>query len=95
MRGIVLAASFLMCSSGCGTLSNLSSKAGSDPLLATRPRIYAPTQVYGGVKRDIEEGWPYYLDVPLSAIGDTATLPIVLADQMKSSKRDRSTLPAD
>jgi len=51
--------------------------------------------VYGGVKRDIEEGWPYYLDVPLSAIGDTATLPIVLADQMKSSKRDRSTLPAD
>ncbi len=79
MRVALIAVSLLVCS-GCGTLANLDSKA-SNPFLGMHDvPDYSPTCVYGGVKRDIAWGWPFLLDVPLSAVGDTVTLPVVFAD---------------
>lgn len=73
-----LAAPLLALLAGCGTITNFIPLGHYSP----------PRRVYGGVRQDAEnlgsgtlEWWLYpcqIIDLPLSAVGDTLTLPILL-----------------
>jgi uncharacterized protein YceK len=84
-----VAASVLFALTGCGTLTNLQEKP---ELLFTRDPDAPPKRIYGGVRISAEEGWKdltggwglvpgtcrWVVDVPLSAVGDTLTLPVTI-----------------
>ena len=83
----------VLASSGCGTMANLENNAGPCPFVKMTG-VGAPTVIYGGVKRDMDAGGPFYLDVPLSAVADTVTLPIVIREQIgeqRTADRARRT----
>jgi len=87
-----IATSVLLFSSGCGTLANLN--AQKYPLMGGTE----PTRPFGGVRRDV--GWvtsvtaPYNLlfaaDLPVSLIGDVATLPITYPKPLPAGGTEKS-----
>jgi len=76
------------CGTGCGTMANLD---GRRYALISLPNVREP-QVYGGVQNDFRWGGPFLLDVPLSAVTDTLTIPFVL-DKQKRFVRSKAIEP--
>lgn len=70
---------------GCGTILNFKDGVGSPGVVGA---VRQPTQPYGGVKNDLDGImtfefvllWPtiYTMDIPLSAVADTLTLPVTI-----------------
>ena len=62
---------------GCGTMDNMNSARG-------------PTRVYGGVRHDMREiavgNRAAALDIPLSAVGDTVTLPVTVGRKLTEAR---------
>jgi uncharacterized protein YceK len=83
----------LSAGSGCGTVMNLEDKPA---IGLQRPPGTPANRVYGGVRLDADRGWDalsdgsnpalgmylWFVDLPLSALGDTVTLPITLRAAM-------------
>ena len=97
-RRVLTPVLLLLAASGCGTIRNLC----ADPEVF--PRSDNPQSAYGGVRLDANTaaasttlGWTdspllaffWTLDLPLSAIGDTLTLPYILY-----IKNHRDNVPA-
>ena len=57
--------------SGCGTIANMAGVPLQDGI-----QVQADRRVYGGVRADLRIG--NVRDLPLSAVGDTVTLPIIV-----------------
>ena len=64
--------------SGCGTFANMQGRDNPSP----NGCCMGPPKPFGGVSRDVRwsnEGYGVFLaDVPLSLVGDLATLPVIL-----------------
>jgi uncharacterized protein YceK len=89
----------VMAGSGCGTVLNFFNGEGG-----------GPKHIYGGVQIDCQvaaehlkdrpaQGIPLVLcailDLPLSLLGDTLTLPLVLSDQLQDLMADRTPALTD
>jgi uncharacterized protein YceK len=73
MRAALCLLPLTVCITGCGTMCNLSGR----PVCMGLDGIVEP-RVFGGVKNDLEWGWPFLLELPFSAVSDTLTIPSVL-----------------
>jgi uncharacterized protein YceK len=95
---LLVLGSLVVAGSGCGTVLNFFNGESR-----------GPEHVYGGVQMDCQvaaeqlknngvQGIPLVLwallDLPLSLLGDTLTLPLVLSDQLHDLKADRPPAPA-
>ena len=91
---LMLAIVVSFCASGCGTFFNVvnfETAPQSLPSIKAEGKNTAPREIYGGVRLDagaglgwFEEGRPFFglytwgVDLPLSAVGDTLTLPFTI-----------------
>jgi uncharacterized protein YceK len=77
---------------GCGTFRNLEKEPTG---LIQRPPGTPAERIYGGVRLDAEQGWGFikngpdaviggclFIDLPISAVADTLTLPITLRNAL-------------
>lgn len=67
------------CGADCGMMANLD---GRELALISLPNVREP-QIYGGVQNDFRWGDPFLLDIPVSAVTDTLTIPFVLDKQRR------------
>ena len=95
---VLLAGALILAGSGCGTVLNFFNGESR-----------GPEHVYGGVQMDCQLAAEHLkdrpaqsiplvlfalLDLPLSLLGDTLTLPIVLSDRLHELTADRPQAPA-
>ena len=95
---VLLSGVLILAGAGCGTVCNFFNGESS-----------GPKNVYGGVQMDCQlaaehlkdspaQGIPLILfallDLPLSLLGDTLTLPLVLSDRLHELTADRPPAPA-
>ena len=97
-----LLGSLLLAGSGCGTVLNFFNGESGGPR-----RVYGGVQMDCQVAAEQLKDHPglrpaqgiplalcALLDLPLSLLGDTLTLPLVLSDQLHDLKADRPPAPA-
>jgi uncharacterized protein YceK len=100
---VTVAAAVVFALTGCGTLSNLQEKPS---MFFPRNADVPPNRIYGGVRISAEEGWKdltdgggvvwggyrWLGDVPLSAVGDTLTLPVTVRAALAREAARRQAL---
>jgi uncharacterized protein YceK len=98
-----VAATAVFALTGCGTLSNLQEKPS---MFFPRNDDAPPNRIYGGVRISAEQGWHglkggaepvagtyrWVVDVPLSAVADTLTLPVTIPAALERAATPRESL---